>query len=54
MGKYDTAIPLEDGLKQCHLPEKSYIHILHKSGHMGMIEEAEESTRFLEEFLTQT
>ena len=54
MGKYDTAIPLEDGLKQCHLPEKSYIHILHKSGHMGMIEEAEESTRFLEEFLMQT
>jgi pimeloyl-ACP methyl ester carboxylesterase len=54
MGKYDTAIPLEDGLEQCHLPEKSYIHILHKSGHMGMMEEAEESNRFLEEFLMET
>lgn len=53
MGEYDNAVPLKDGLEQCHLPEKSYIHILHKSGHMGMIEEAEESNRFLEEFLMQ-
>ena len=51
MGKYDNAIPLEDGLKQCHLPEKSYIHILQKSGHMGMLEEADESNRLLEKFL---
>jgi pimeloyl-ACP methyl ester carboxylesterase len=51
MGKYDVAVPMEDGLKQCHLPEKSYIHILQKSGHMGMLEEAEESNRVLENFL---
>lgn len=51
MGKYDTAIPLEDGLKQCHLPEKSYIHILHQSGHMGMLEEPEISNRLLKKFL---
>ena len=53
MGEYDNAVPLKDGLEQCHLPEKSYIHILHKSGHMGMIEEAEESNRFLGEFLKE-
>ena len=51
MGKYDNAIPQEDGLQQCHLPEKSYIHVLQKSGHMGMLEEADESNRILEKFL---
>jgi pimeloyl-ACP methyl ester carboxylesterase len=51
MGEYDNAIPLNDVLQQCHLPEKSYIHLLAKSGHMGMIEEADKSNRFLENFL---
>jgi pimeloyl-ACP methyl ester carboxylesterase len=53
MGKYDNAIPLEDGLKQCHLPEKSYIYILHESGHMGMLEEAKKSSGILEKFLLE-
>ena len=53
MGKYDAAVPLEDGLKQCHLPEKSYIHILQKSGHMGMLEQANESNRALNNFLME-
>lgn len=53
MGKYDAAIPLEDGLKQCHLPEKSYIHILHESGHMGMLEEAGKSNLILDKFLLE-
>lgn len=53
MGKYDVAVPVEDGLKQCHLPEKSYIHMLQQSGHMGMVEEPESSNRFLEEFLLE-
>ena len=51
MGKYDEAAPLDDVLKQCHLPEKSYIHILHHTGHMGMLEEAETTNRLLEKFL---
>jgi pimeloyl-ACP methyl ester carboxylesterase len=51
MGKFDAAVPMEDTLKQCYLPEKSYIHILQKSGHMGMLEEVENSNRNLEEFL---
>ncbi len=54
MGKYDVAVPLEDGLKQCHLPGKSYIHILQQSGHMGMLEEPGNSNRMLEEFLLET
>ncbi len=52
-GEYDNAIPLNDVLKQCHLPEKSYIHILKKSGHMGMMEEPEIANRVLLEFLNE-
>jgi pimeloyl-ACP methyl ester carboxylesterase len=53
MGKYDVAVPVEDSLKQCHLPEKSYIHILQKSGHMGMLEEPDKSYEILEKFLLE-
>ncbi len=53
MGEHDVAVPLEDGLKLCHLPEKAYIHILHQSGHMGMLEEPEKSNRLLEDFLSE-
>ena len=52
-GEYDNAIPLNDVLKQCHLPEKSYIHVLKKSGHMGMMEEAKNANRIVEEFLLE-
>jgi pimeloyl-ACP methyl ester carboxylesterase len=51
MGKYDVAVPMEDSLKQCHLPEKSYIHILQKSGHMGMLEESDKCNIILDKFL---
>jgi pimeloyl-ACP methyl ester carboxylesterase len=54
MGEQDNAVPLPDTLQQCHLPEKCYIHILKKSGHMGMMEEADNANRILEEFLLQT
>jgi pimeloyl-ACP methyl ester carboxylesterase len=51
IGKYDAAIPPEDSLKQSHLPEKSYIHSLQHSGHMGMLEEPVECNQILEKFL---
>ena len=50
-GEHDNAVPLDDVLKQCHLPEKSYIHVLRNSGHMGMMEETEKANGILEEFL---
>lgn len=53
MGKYDNAVPVADVLQQSHLPEKSYIHILQKSGHMGMLEEPERCNQILEEFLLE-
>jgi pimeloyl-ACP methyl ester carboxylesterase len=54
MGKHDQAVPVEDAMKQCHLPEKSYIHVLRNSGHMGMWEEPEKSRLAMEEFLIET
>lgn len=53
MGEHDSAIPLADGLKQCHMPRLSYIHILRNSGHMGMIEETEKSGEILIKFLQE-
>jgi pimeloyl-ACP methyl ester carboxylesterase len=52
-GEHDVAVPLNDMLQQCHLPEKSYFHVLKKSGHMGMMEETENANRILEEFLLE-
>lgn len=54
LGKWDTAVPLQDGLAQCHLPQLAYIHVLHNSGHMGMAEEPERSTALLTDFLSET
>jgi pimeloyl-ACP methyl ester carboxylesterase len=51
IGKHDAAVSPEDSLKQCHMPEKSYIHLLQKSGHMGMLEEPELCNHYLEKFL---
>jgi pimeloyl-ACP methyl ester carboxylesterase len=51
MGKYDTAVPMDDTLKLCSLPEKAYIHSLSNSGHMGMLEEADLSNEMLDHFI---
>ena len=50
-GNADNAVPLDDILKQCHLPSLSYIHILNNSGHMGMLEEPAKANLILERFL---
>jgi pimeloyl-ACP methyl ester carboxylesterase len=52
MGEHDTAVPLEQGLKQCSIPEFSYIYIAIHSGHMGMLEEPEFCLNALQEFLS--
>lgn len=50
MGEDDNAVPLKDMLAQSRLPEKAYIHILHESGHMGMLEEAAKSNEAVKDF----
>lgn len=51
LGQHDTAVPMQDGLKQSHLPQLSYIHILEQSGHMGMVEERDNANRILSQFV---
>jgi pimeloyl-ACP methyl ester carboxylesterase len=40
IGEHDKAVPFEQSMQQCYLPNISYIHILRNSAHMGMFEEA--------------
>jgi len=51
LGQHDVAVPFEDGLKQVNLPEKSYIHVLRQSAHMGMLEEKAKSNSILKDYL---
>jgi hypothetical protein len=53
LGTEDSAVPLEDGLKQTHMPQLSYIHVLQNSGHMGMLEEPETSHTILKNYLLE-
>ena len=53
MGTEDVAAPLDDVLKQTHLPLKSYIHILEGIGHMGMWEATERLNEILVTFIQQ-
>lgn len=54
MGRHDAAVPLADGLKQCHLPPTTYIHIFEHSGHMGMVEELNQANEILSQFVNAT
>jgi len=53
MGKYDNAIPVNESLKQCHLPGIVYFHNLKQSGHMGMLEESAATNCILEKYLSE-
>jgi pimeloyl-ACP methyl ester carboxylesterase len=52
-GRHDTAVPIEDGLKQCHLPNVSEVHIIETAGHMGMVEETNTSNDQINQFLSR-
>lgn len=51
LGRHDTAVPIQDGLEQTHMPKLSYIHILEHSGHMGMREEPLEANQIISNYL---
>ena len=51
IGEKDQAVPYEMSLKQCHEPGIAHIHILENAGHMGMMEEPEDSGDMVESFL---
>jgi pimeloyl-ACP methyl ester carboxylesterase len=47
IGKNDKAIPFEDSMKQCHIPQIAVIEVMENSAHMGMWEEKEKSNEVL-------
>lgn len=51
IGVYDNAVPFAFSLKQSYLPDRSYIHILRNSAHMGMWEETDQVNKALLDFL---
>jgi pimeloyl-ACP methyl ester carboxylesterase len=51
MGEEDKAAPLQDVLKQAHLPAVSDVHILEYTAHMGMLERADLCRGFVDRFL---
>lgn len=51
MGEHDKAVPFKHSLEQSHIPYRSYIHVLRKSAHMGMLEEPGKSNEILANFL---
>lgn len=53
IGKFDKAVPLGLSLKQCHIPEVSYIRVLEHSGHMGIWEEERVASEFILQFLRE-
>lgn len=51
IGSEDTAAPLNDLLKQVHLPSISFIHVIESAGHMSMWEKTEELNSHLLNFI---
>jgi pimeloyl-ACP methyl ester carboxylesterase len=41
IGEHDKAVPFEQSMQQCYLPNIAHINILRNSAHMGMLEETE-------------
>lgn len=53
LGTQDVAAPLKDVLQQTHLPNCSYIHVLHNVGHMGMLEATDQMNQYLLQFINR-
>ncbi|MEO7802407.1 MAG: alpha/beta hydrolase, partial [Ginsengibacter sp.] len=51
VGEKDQAVPLEQSLKQLHLPARSLIKILPDAAHMGMLEEPGVCIGAIQQFL---
>ena len=51
IGTEDVAVPLHDILQQTYLADCSYVHVLEKVGHMGMLEAKEKFNNFLLSFI---
>jgi pimeloyl-ACP methyl ester carboxylesterase len=54
IGQHDKAVPFEQSMQQCYLPDQSHIHILRHSAHMGMFEEADKINEAILQFINLT
>jgi pimeloyl-ACP methyl ester carboxylesterase len=54
MGTEDGPAPVADVLQQTHLPDKSYIHVLHGVGHMSMLEAPDILNQLLLAFINRS
>ena len=45
IGEHDKAVPFEQSMQQCYLPDRSVIQILRNTAHMGMFEEANKTNQ---------
>jgi pimeloyl-ACP methyl ester carboxylesterase len=53
LGTEDPAAPITDMLKQVHLPQTAYIHILENVGHMSMLEAPELLNQYVLQFINE-
>lgn len=51
IGEHDNAVPFPQSMQQCYLPDRSHIHILRNSAHMGMLEEPSKLNQALLHFI---
>lgn len=51
IGSEDAAAPMKDVLQQVSLPQKAYVHVVEKNGHMSMLEAPEELNKYLLNFI---
>lgn len=51
IGEHDKAVPFEQSMRQSSLMDHTYLHILHKSAHMGMLEEQDKVNTVVLAFL---
>ena len=51
LGTEDKAVPIDDVLKQVHLPDVSYFHVLKNVGHMGMWEDIGQMNSIILKFI---
>lgn len=51
IGEQDQVVPLDVALKQAHLPRIAEVQLLADAGHMGMLEDAEDGSRMIQQFV---
>jgi pimeloyl-ACP methyl ester carboxylesterase len=51
VGKEDQAVPMNKALEQCFIPKDSVVHFFENTGHMGMFEKEEETTKAIKNFM---